>query len=411
MKVLINAYTCSPYRGSEHAVGWNYIKGLSISHELYVITESKSYKDICKYKNDHPDELKNCQFFSIEKKRHKLLRKIWPPSYYWFYKEWQKKALHLAKKLDEKVDFDLIHQLTMVGFREPGFLYELKKNIVWGPIGGMHVSPWKMLPYIGLYGCIYYGMRNLLNIVDMHLKRRPAKMARYCRTLIAATQDAHDAAKTLWNRESIIIPEAGMLDGSLCSNVQIHPRGNKLKIAWSGNHTPAKALNFLIDALTLCKNKDDVELHILGDGVYSQRWKKLAEKYNVEKNVVWHGRKPRNEALDIMKGCDLFCITSLADLTSTVLLEALSCALPVISFDLFGFSNVITSSCGIKIKVSSKEETEKKLALAIDYIFENESVRLQLSNGALKRAQDFLWTKKIQMVNEIYHKIGNDASL
>lgn len=406
MKVLINAYTCSPYKGSEHAVGWNYIKGLCAYHELHVITESKSYKDVCKYKIEHPDELKNCHFYSIEKERHKFLKKIWPPSYYWFYKKWQKQALKLAKEINQRENFDLIHQLTMVGFREPGYLYELNKNIVWGPIGGMHLSPWRMLPYIGFYGMVYYGMRNLLNIAEMYLKRRPAKMAKKCCSIIAATQDAYDASIKLWQRKPVIIPEVGMLDESLCANIKVHARGEKLKIIWSGNHTPAKGLNFLLDALTLCKNKDSIELYVLGDGAYTERWKALSTKYGLEKNVIWCGRKVRTEALDVMKNGDLFCITSLADLTSTVLLEALSCGLPVVSFDLFGFSNVITDKCGIKIKVSFKKETEKKLALAIDYIFENESVRLQLSNGALERAQDFLWTKKIQMVNDIYQKSG-----
>ena len=33
-------------------------------------------------------------------------------------------------------EIDLIHQLTSISFREPGFLWRLDKPFVWGPISG-----------------------------------------------------------------------------------------------------------------------------------------------------------------------------------------------------------------------------------------------------------------------------------
>ena len=45
MKVLASVYACSPYDGSERAVGWNWITELDKYHMITAIT---SYK----YKND-----------------------------------------------------------------------------------------------------------------------------------------------------------------------------------------------------------------------------------------------------------------------------------------------------------------------------------------------------------------------
>ena len=113
MKVLVNCYACSPYQGSEPGMGWNFVKCLSRLHVLHIITELKFKADLDRYFEEHPEDKPFFQFYFIEKNRHKKLRKIWPPSYYWFYKAWQKKAYKLAMTLDEKENFDIIHQLNI----------------------------------------------------------------------------------------------------------------------------------------------------------------------------------------------------------------------------------------------------------------------------------------------------------
>ena len=389
MKILINCYACSPYKGSEPGMGWNFIKSLCRLHELHIITESKFQQDLNQYFEEHPEEKPFYHFYFIEKERHKKLRKIWPPSYYWFYKAWQKKALILAKTLDQKENFDVIHQLNMVGYREPGYFYKLNKPLVWGPIGGMCISPWCLLPSTGIYGTLYYGFRNLINIYQMHFKTRVRSFAKSSSAIISATQDNHDGILKRWGKESIIIPEVGMLEDK--QKKQISPRSNNiLKIAWSGQHTPGKALNLLLEAISISNLKDNIELHVIGQGKYTLRWKRLAKRYHLN-NIIWHGWVKREEAISIMKECNLFCITSIADLTSTVLLEALSYGLPVIALNHCGFSNVITIDCGIKIDIHSKKQVVNDFAQAIKTIYNNEEWRIQMSQNALKLASDFTW--------------------
>jgi len=404
MKILINCYACSPYKGSEPGMGWNFVKSLCRLHELHIITESKFQQDLNRYFEEHPEEKPFYHFYFIKKERHKKLRKIWPPSYYWFYKAWQKKALILAKTLDQKENFDVIHQLNMVGYREPGYFYKLNKPLVWGPIGGMCISPWCLLPSTGIYGTLYYGFRNLINIYQMHFKTRVRSFAKSSSAIISATQDNHDGILKRWGKESIIIPEVGMLEDK--QKKQISPRSNNiLKIAWSGQHTPGKTLNLLLEAISISNLKDNIELHVIGQGKYTLRWKRLAKRYHLN-NIIWHGWVKREEAISIMKECNLFCITSIADLTSTVLLEALSYGLPVIALNHCGFSNVITADCGIKIDIHSKKQVVNDFAQAIKTIYNNEEWRIQMSQNALKRASDFTWEEKAIQIDNIYHQIS-----
>ena len=124
-KIIISAYACSPYQGSEAAVGWGIITALAKFHELHIIVEEEKFRhEIASYEAFY-GKTKNITFYFIKKNRAKLLRKVWPPSYYWFYRIWQWKAYKLAKKLHQSIQFDIAHQLTMVGYREPGYLWKL----------------------------------------------------------------------------------------------------------------------------------------------------------------------------------------------------------------------------------------------------------------------------------------------
>jgi len=404
MKILVNCYACSPYKGSEPGMGWKFVNELSKSHELHIITEGKFEKDIRKYFSEHPEREKDFHFYFLWKNRHKKLRKIWPPSYYWFYKGWQKRAYKLAVELEKKENFDIVHQLNMVGFREPGYFWKIDKPYVWGPIGGFGITPWCMIPSMGLKGALYYICYNLINIWQMHTMSRVKKAMKKADVLISATVKTRDAILRLFGKDSVIIPEVGLEE--IANNALAkREKGEKLKICWSGQHTPGKSLNLLLDALAV-SGRDDYELHVIGQGSQTNKWKKKAEKLNLSKYITWYGWVERSQALSIMQSCHLFCITSLADLTSTVLLEALSYGMPVIALDHCGFSNVLHDGCGRKIAIHNKTQVIRDFAKAIDELADDESLRRHLSEGARKRATEYNWQDKAKTINSIYETLS-----
>lgn len=406
MKVLVNCYACSPYQGSEPGMGWNFVKSLSQSNELHIITENKFKADLDKYFEENPEERQFYHFHFIKRTRRKLLRKIWPPSYYWTYKSWQKKVYDYVVKLDSQEHFDVFHQLNMAGYREPGFLWKLERPLVWGPIGGFDNVPWCMIPSMGLYGTLFYTAYNIINLWQKHTNRRVKTAIRKSSALLAATQGIQTSINKLYGKESVIIPEVGLNE---ISSVVLSQRTDSepLKLCWSGLHIPRKSLNLLIEALSLLDQKN-VELHVIGEGSCTRRWKRQAEKLNVN-NIVWHGWIKRNEALDIMQKCHAFCITSLSDLTSTVTLEALSLGLPTITLDHCGFSNVITEECGFKIKIDNHKQVVSDIARAIDVLINNEEKRRHMAIAARNRSLDYSWEKKAEVINAIYAKVQNDT--
>ena len=400
MKVLVSCYACSPYKGSEPGMGWNFVRQIAFNHELYILVEGKFRKDLEQYFDLHPEERANKHFYFIEKQRHKLLRKIWPPSYYWFYRKWQQKAYRKALELDKDLDFDLIHQLNMVGYREPGYLWKMNKPLVWGPIGGFNITPWNMLASMGLKGFVFYFSRNMVNLWQMYTCQRVKKAMQRANALISATQNEADTILKLYGRESTVIPEVGFSGKEI--KFTPYDRGEALKICWCGQFTPGKSLNLLIEAASLVTS--NVELHVLGDGECAGKWKKMATKIS-NLRINWYGWVERSKGMAIMQRCNVFCITSLSDLTSTVLLEALSYGLPVIALDHCGFTNVITDECGIKIPIRRKKQVVKDIARAIDSIATDEERRKRMSVAAYQRSFLYGWKEKGRQIDRIYKKV------
>lgn len=414
MRVLISAYAFSPYRGSECAVGWN------------VVTRMANYHDVTVLCGDISDGLQTkkdlTQYFSENAAIEKLTIKYVEPSrliqwierihqipgfwclYYLAYNLWQRKAFKIAKSLHVQKPFDLVHQLNMIGYREAGYLWELGIPFVWGPVGG---APNESLAYHSLFsfaGCIKVWLRTMLNELQKRMSWRSMKAAHNAVKVWAVTQDDLSMVRELWGVDAEQMNEAGTdcIEGV---TVKKCTSGLKLNIVWSGIHTSRKALPIVLHALADPDIRDHVKLDVLGCGSETKAWKKMAEKVGVTSCVNWHGALPRDQALAIMNNAHVMIISSIKEATSVVLLEALSLGLPVICHDACGMGIAVNESCGIKVPLANPETSINGFRDAIRDLIEHPEKVEELSLGALKRAEDLSWDKKVAVIAKVYSEI------
>lgn len=404
LKVLVSAYACNPYQGSEKGVGWGWVNAIAQHHEVWVITDEVHKADIEKKITEDPERYKNVHFCYIPRTRWLTLEKLWPPSYLWTYQMWQKDAYKLGERLHKEIGFDLTHQLTYVGFRNPGYLWCLNIPFVWGPLGGLENTPWRFLPMLGFNGFVYYAGRNIINSLHKRFLALPRRaFQRANGGIIAATEGIRKEILKWYGLESEVICEIGPPD-VIATDHSMRTPDEPLRLSWSGLHDPAKALPLLLNAVAMLPAEVNWQLDILGKGPCTRKWQKKAIKLGINNRCRWHGWIPRDEAVSVMHNSHVFVITSLKDLTSTVLIEALSQGVPVICPDHCGFQNVVTEQCGIKVSVEKPLQMVSDIAVAIRYLADNEDKRHFLANGALKRVKDFSWTKKAELVALIYEK-------
>ena len=245
-------------KGSEASVGWNFSLSLAKKHEVFVIANDSRKKDIDKYIEAN-DISSNIHFYYLGVDFNWNVIKFWPPSLYHYINKWEKKALYLAEQLNEKYDFDVIHKLTLTGFRSPGYLYKIGKPFVWGPIGGFQISPWCLLPSLGLKYMLFYGTRNVLNYKDIIFNKNVRRCVRKANVILSATQDGQRRIKKYWRKTSVLMPEVGFVSG-----FKRHVSNEGMfKIAWSSVFYPRKALNLLIEAVAASRYRNDIEVNIV----------------------------------------------------------------------------------------------------------------------------------------------------
>jgi glycosyltransferase involved in cell wall biosynthesis len=405
LKVLLSAYACSPRQGSEGGVGWQFARAIAEHHDVWVITEAEKFRDEIERELDaHPELRGRMHFHYLAKRRARRLRKVYPPSYYWFYRQWQRRAYELGRSLHERERFDVVHHLTMVGFREPGYLWRLDAPFVWGPVGGMVQFPWRMLPSMGVLGGLAGAGYNALNAIDMRLLGRPRRAAgRAGACLIAATGEMKRRMLRLWDSPSEIIAEVGQT-GQIAPGPSIRREGEPLRLAWCGRHEPRKALPLLLRALATTGADVDWRLDVVGAGPCTRAWQAEAGRLGLNDRIRWCGAVTRDEALKTLRGAHVFVITSLRDLTSTVVLEAISQGLPVVCLDHCGFADVVTDECGLKVPVRNPRQVRADLAAAIETLWRDEDRRRRLAAGALRRSEDFAWSAKAEAINRVYER-------
>ena len=411
--VLVAAYACNPLHGSEEAVGWNWVRSIAaIAGKVTVITAEFHRADIEAALRADPGQNANLRFVHVAHRAHhyrptprwkRIENSIAKPVMNLAYAAWQRDAYRLARSLAVTERFDLVHQLTYVGFRFPGHLWRLGLPFVWGPIGGLENTPWRLLPAMGRAGSVYYGGRNLINSAQRRWLASPRRAVEAAGPgLIAATGSIRQEIETLYGAESTVISEVvAPVDLSPASPRTRGPN-EPLRIVWSGLHLPGKALNLLIEALAPLREETRFELHILGDGPKNREWRLMTEAAGIGDRCFWHGMLPRDQALAVMGEAHLLAITSLKDLTSTVLLEGLALGLPVICPDHCGFADVVTPDCGIKVSTSSLVTLVGGLRAGILALGRDEIRRHSLAAGAIRRAADYSLAANRQRLARVY---------
>jgi glycosyltransferase involved in cell wall biosynthesis len=405
-RVLLLAYACSPFRGSEPGIGWHRAIEVAKYCDTWVICKQQDYEaDIRRYFAVHP-AVPGLHFTFVPVARsQRFLRRV-PPLWYAAYNLWHRRAFRRAVVLHSEVRFDLVHQVTLSGFREPGYLWKLGVPFVWGPVGGTENYPWRFLTRAGAWGGLQEGARSIANMLQFRFSPRVAKAARAARVLLAANSTAGRDLKRVHNAHPVPMPIVGS-DAHVKARLpqgKGRPEGG-LRLLWSGLLEPRKALHLLIEALARLPESVDYELRILGRGEMEGPWRRLAERRNVARRCTWMGWLLHEEAQRQYEWADLFVLTSLRDSGPGVVMEALGHGVPVLCLDHQGAADVVTPECGIKIPVTSPREVISGLRDAIAAVAHDPGILEPLRLGALARAQEHLWSRQGRQIAELYEGV------
>ena len=416
MKLLLICYECSPYIGSEWAVGWGRVLGAAKIAETHVVTSEPNYRHLVRAREEgllpanvriHTPE-PDARLRQMEKKSGVFAYN------YRAYNYWHRLALGYMRQLHAAEHFDLVHQVNVCTFREPGYGLELGIPYIWGPMGGSQNFPARFLSALPAKEAAKEGLRGLANRVALR-KGRVRAAARKADLVMAANSTNLVDFRRAFGRDVELLLETGLHTVQQPNRSRFEERiahkragfaAQPLRLLWSGELHTRKALPVLLRALTQIRSEAAWQLDVLGDGPMQKEWSAESRRLGLENRVRFLGRRAFTDAVAEMDSADLLCFTSLRDTSGNVVLEALAAGVPVMCFDHQGCGDMVDATCGIKVPVSSPRVAYTAWAQGIGGLIERPERLLELSYGATERAKQFLWSHSHDRVNDLYRNLA-----
>lgn len=410
LNIIVNAYAVSPNWGSEQGMGWNWIVNLARYCSLDIITEGEWRKEIEAAVVDLPQR-DNLTFHYLPVSE-RIRQMCWNQGdwrFYWHYRRWQKRSEAKAREIIASKHIDVLHQLNMIGFREPGNLWKIEGiPFVWGPVGGMREDP------VG-----YYGDVKSLQRAKLWLKRKingwqklhyplSNNAMSHASVVLAATSEVGDFIREHHRKDVITMNETGCY----VKNVGVRHKkdSSQFNILWVGKFDsrkqPALAVRVIAEVI---KTHPEARLHMVGNGTDQQcgSLQNLAADLGCNQAVVWHGRIPNKDVHSLMQQADVFLFTSIDEGTPHVILEAVQNRLPIVCFNTCGQGDVVNDSIGVKIPLTNPDDSTHRFASEISKLIESPQKVMDFSENCQARQQELSWDSKALRMVEIYKSLVN----
>ena len=167
-----------------------------------------------------------------------------------------------------------------------------------------------------------------------------------------------------------------------------------------------KGLDFLFDALIRIPAETRYQVRIVGDGPELEHLRKRCkDNTNLSEHVCCMGPIPYMEMEKEYAGADVFIMPSIRETTGTVLLEAMSKGIPVITINKFGGATLFDEDTGWLYEGNTKEEYIESLKKAILECIMNPDEVVKRGMNARKKAENYTWQEKNKKYQEIYSNL------
>jgi len=403
--ILASTYAVNPYKGSEDAMGWNFVMQIARFNKVIAITRENNQENIEKYMLENPrEEYKNVQFLYYDLPYYMRFWKKGGRGAMLYYLMWQKGIVNYIKK--QNIRYDIVHNINFHNDWTPSYLWKLNKPFVWGPIGHHPLIPAQYLkPYSKKYWLkdrMTWAVKKTFWNTSFSLKRT-IKNADIIYCMNESVQDV----LPIEPEKMVILPSVATEDFGCDLNV----KSSKFTLISAGRLVPLKGydlsiLGFALFLKQLPKTEiENCELVIVGSGEELEFYKKMCVDNNIEGYVKFIKWIDRPKLMKLFKEAAVFLFPS-HEGAGMVVSEALSFGLPVICLDNCGPGEFIDESCGYAIPIQNYQATVTGIGNAISELYNNPKLKDDMSKKArLKFEEKFHWNRRGEMLDAVYSKL------
>lgn len=407
MKILISAYSCEPSTGSQSSVSWNIACEIANYHEVWVLTQPGESRD--KLEAELASEIPNLHFvcFTLPFWAGGALQHSRAIQLHYYL--WQIQAYFIARRLHQKIGFDLIHDLT-ANYSRPSFLALMPLPFVRGSIGRRVSAPASFWQDFSLQAKAVEIARITLCWVG---EQNPVARFTSKRNTVLLR-----APKNIRNQYKLpacqvqFIPKSGLSaeDAALLTKYEI-PDESKIRFISIGKLSPWKGLHIGLRAFAQA-NLPNTEYWIVGEGTELQRLQNLAQGLQITHKVKFWGELPREKVLDLLSDCHMLVHPNLHDSGGWVCVEAMAAARPVLCLNLGEPAIQVTDETGIKIAVDEPYQAVRDLAAAMIQLVKDPELRVSMGQaGRARVSQHYTWKAVGENLNQLYIDLVQQPNL
>jgi glycosyltransferase involved in cell wall biosynthesis len=172
-------------------------------------------------------------------------------------------------------------------------------------------------------------------------------------------------------------------------------KDKKLRILFVGKFHKIKGIEYLLKAFkSFAKDKKDVELSLVGDGLL---FDELKNKYESD-NVTFWGRLNNDVVRSVFKEHDIYVLPSLNEGMSNTILEAIASGLAVLATNTGGAKELLNNKNGFIIRRKSFKSIQDKLEL----LYVKPELLEKMKNRSRRKALNMSWTQVADKFATVY---------
>jgi glycosyltransferase involved in cell wall biosynthesis len=301
-------------------------------------------------------------------------------------------------------EFDLVHRITPLSPTTQSILAKrlAKHNIpfVIGPLNGG-------LPWPKGFIDRQHAEREWLSHIRWLYRFMPGyrSMRRYSAAIIAGSKYTYEEMPR-WAREKCVyIPENGAnLDGGKLPRDRSAHR--PLRAVFVGRLVPYKGADILLEAAAEFLRRDQLELHIIGDGPQRAHLETMVDQLGIQRTVYFHGWLPHGEVQERLRTYDFMALPSIREFGGGVVVESMALGVTPIVADYGGPSELIDEKTGIRVPFRDKKSLVEGMREAIGSIVPFPETLDKLGAAARQKVREkFTWEMKANQILMIYEAV------
>ena len=228
---------------------------------------------------------------------------------------------------------------------------------------------------------ILYGRQSFQNLVVAKIAdfyEFKCRARRFDKIVVLTEEDK--AAHWRYNKKVCVIPNPQTFHSETVSNLM-----NKTLIA-VGRLEPQKNYASLIRAFSIANTTySDWKLEIYGEGPDREKLQRLIDDLNLSERVMLHGNT--KHVKDVMLKASCFVLSSKWEGMPLVMIEAMTCGLPIVSYDCpCGPKDLITDGVnGFLVRMGD----EREFALKMMAVMEHKALRDRLGAAAKAKSEQY----------------------